>query len=136
MLHNRRRDSVLYLIVKREPWGLTWLGWLALVLAVVTAGFVSLLNLHGFLACNDPVRGQVLVVEGWIPDYAIPGAISEFEKNGCRQLVCVGGPIEKGSYLSGFKSYERLTEARLVALGVDEKGLFMGCGTFLSFEVS
>jgi hypothetical protein len=126
----------MYLIVKRKRWGLTWLGWLALVLAVVTAGLVSLLNLHGFLACNDPVRGQVLVVEGWTSDYAIPGAVSEFEKNGCRRMVCVGGPIEKGSYLSGFKSYERLTEARLVALGVDEKGLFMGCGTFLSFEVS
>ena len=72
---------------------------------------------HGFLAIDCPVRGQLLVVEGWIPDYAIPGAISEFEKNGYRQLISVGGPIELGSHLSDFKSYGRLAQARLIALG-------------------
>ena len=106
-----------YLLKKSERWGLTLWGWIVTVLVALAAGLVCVLNIHAFLAIDCPAKGQVLVVEGWIPDYAIPGAISEFEKNGYRQLIAVGGPIELGSHLSEFKSYARLSQARLIALG-------------------
>ena len=76
---------------------------------------------HGFLAIDCPVRGQLLVVEGWIPGYTIPGAISEFEKNGYRQLIAVGGPILLGSHLSEYASYAELTRARLKRLGFNDE---------------
>ena len=60
-------------------------------LIVFLAGLLCVSNIHGFLASDCPVRGQFLVVEGWIPDYSIPTAVSEFEKNGYRQIICVGG---------------------------------------------
>jgi DUF218 domain len=91
------------------------------VLLAFVAGLSGVQSLHGFLACDNSVKGQVLVVEGWVPDYAIPEAISEFEKNGYRQLVCVGGPIERGSHLSEFKSYAQLAYSRLKASGLNDE---------------
>jgi hypothetical protein len=79
-----------YLLDKRERWGLTLWGWFVIVLAAPVAGLVCVPNIHSFLAIDCPVRGRLLVMEGWIPDYAIRGAISEFEKNGYRQLIAVG----------------------------------------------
>lgn len=104
----------------RERWGLTIWGWAA-VAAVVGFALVSgVPKIHGFLAIENPLRGQILVVEGWIPDYAITGAISEFEDNGYELIVAVGGPITLGSHLSEFRSYAELAHVRLKALGVDE----------------
>jgi hypothetical protein len=115
---NRRRMA---LIDKRERWGLTLWGFLA-VLTVAVVVFVNVVpEIHGFLACRDPVRGEILVVEGWIPDYAIPGVISEFEMHGYKVLVVVGGPILMGSHVSGFKSYAELARVRLKALGAHEE---------------
>ena len=89
-----------YLLKKSERWGLTLWGWIVTVLVALAAWLVCVPNIHGFLAIDCPVRGQFLVVEGWIPDYSIPTAVSEFEKNGYRQIICVGGPITLGSHLS------------------------------------
>jgi len=61
------------------------------------------------------------VLEGWLPDYAIAEAVSEFHKNGYKQMIAVGGPIEKGSHLSEFKSYARLTQATLRAQGFNQE---------------
>ena len=94
-----------------------------MLLAVLLACLLGVPNIHSLLAIDCPVRGGLLVVEGWIPDYAIPGAISEFEKDDCKQMIAVGGPIEKGSHLSEFKDYARLTQAKLVSLGFSERRL-------------
>jgi hypothetical protein len=115
----RRRPFCLF--EKRDRWGLTWVGWSVAGLIVILAGLVCVPNIHRFLAIDCPVRGQVLVVEGWIPDHTIPGAISVFEKNGYRQLISVGGPILLGSHFSEFKTYAELTSARLKGLGVSDE---------------
>jgi len=73
---------LFHLLGKRERWGLTLWGWIVTVLVALAAWLVCVPNIHGFLAIDCSVRGQVLVVEGWIPDYSIPTAVSEFEKNG------------------------------------------------------
>jgi hypothetical protein len=117
------RKRFFCFIRKRERWGLTVWGW-AVLFAVICAAILFLVpGIHGFLAIECPVGGEVLVVEGWIPDYAMAGAISEFRKNGYKQMIAVGGPIELGSHLSEFKSHARLTQARLIALGFNEEQL-------------
>ena len=108
------------LIKKRERWGLTLWGWAAVLIFACAAVVFLVPGIHGFLAIDCPVQGQVLVVEGWIPDYAIPGAISEFEKKGYRRLVVVGGPILLGSHLAGYRSYAELGRARLKGLGLSD----------------
>jgi hypothetical protein len=107
-------------IDKRERWGLTLWGGLAVVIVAGVTLLAVVPKIRGFLASENPVRGQILVIEGWIPDYAIPGAVSEFERNGYRLLIAVGGPITLGSHVSGFKSYAELARVRLKALGAED----------------
>jgi uncharacterized SAM-binding protein YcdF (DUF218 family) len=117
----RRIRSSLYFFNKKERWGLTAMGWVAVGIIAVGVPIALLANIHGFLAAEERVKGDVLVVESWIPDFAIPGAIEEFKRDGYQRLVLVGAPILLGGDLSRFKSYSEFTYARLIALGFDKE---------------
>ena len=78
------------LLKKRELWVPTLWGWILIVsalclTAVLYAGFI-----HSFLAVSKPVRGEILVVEGWIPLFALERAASEFKGHGYGLLVLTG----------------------------------------------
>ncbi len=77
-------------------------------------------NIHPFLAVNSPLKADLLVVEGWLPDYAIESAIVEFNKGEYRQLITTGLPLSKGYYLAEYKNYAELTAATCIALGFDK----------------
>ncbi len=82
------------MLVRKERWGLSWRGWLVLVLLtiVVVLGFV--LNIHPFLSVTHPVNTDVLVVEGWINDYGIKAAVKEFKTGHYERVYTTGGPVE------------------------------------------
>src|SRR4051812_46132378 len=99
----RRREAIL-------P---TWRGWL--VLAVLSAagarGFLAWV--HPFLAVTEPVGGEVLAVEGWIPDYALHEALKQFRVGHYARLVTTGGPVPKGMAFTYYGNYARLAAATL-----------------------
>lgn len=82
--------------------------------AVVVVG-----NLHPFLAVTAPVSGEVLVVEGWAPDYAFEEAVAEFKRHHYKTLYVTGGPLEQGSHLSEYKTYAELGVAILIRKGLN-----------------
>ena len=44
-------------------------------------------NIYSFWSVKDPLpQADVLVVEGWLPDYGVEAAIAEFEKNSYQKL--------------------------------------------------
>jgi hypothetical protein len=92
------------------------------LVGVAVLGF-AIVNLHGFLAKNAPVVAEVLVVEGWLPDYAIEAAMKEFENGGYKTLITVGAPLPRGFYLSEYKTFAELAAATLVALGFNRQKL-------------
>ncbi len=55
------------LIERRERWVLKRRGWFILLISVVAILFLILTTARPFLSVNDPVEGDMLVVEGWIP---------------------------------------------------------------------
>lgn len=66
------------LIIKREAWCLTGRGRLLGIMLTLTL-FVFAIRFCGcFLALNQPAEAQVLIVEGWMPDYALKDAAREF----------------------------------------------------------
>lgn len=84
------------------------------------AGFActaAILGLHPFLAITRPVVTEVLVVEGWVPDFALQAALEEFRAGKYRRLLVSGGPLEKGEPLSEFRTYADLGRATLQRLG-------------------
>lgn len=49
-----------------------------------------LLFAHPFLAVTRRVDADILVVEGWIPDYMLPATAQEFQQGGYRRLLVSG----------------------------------------------
>ena len=68
---------------------------MALCLLVGALGF-TVRNQCTFLSPNDRVGGDLLVMEGWVPDHVVRAAIDEVHRGGYRQLLVTGGGIERG----------------------------------------
>jgi len=70
-------DRLFHLTTIRKRRVLTPIGWAALSIAFGIVLISIMLFVHPFLAPTKPVGGDILVVEGWLPDYAL-----ERRKNG------------------------------------------------------
>ncbi len=77
-----------------------------------------LFGAYPFLAVNTRVSGGLLVVEGWVPDYALAFAARELREQHYGKLYVTGGPLERGSPLSAYKTYAQLGAATLVGFGL------------------
>ena len=111
------------LISKRERYGLTLRG--AIILAcfgIVLLVFVAC-NLFPFLALSEPVVGDIMVVEGWLPDYALASVLDDFKKYRYKLLVTTGVPLQAGSHLSKHGNYAEIAAATIRAMGFDEESL-------------
>ncbi len=100
----------------------TWLGWLLIAITILILSLAALFNLYPFLAPEQPPHKGVMVVEGWIHDFALDEAVTIFNRGGYDKIICTGIQIETGSYIQQFESYPEMTAARLRKMGVpDEK---------------
>lgn len=109
------------LLRKKECWRFTWQGWLALLILLSAAAAAVVFSLFPFLAVDHPIQGQILIVEGWVPDYSLKEVKSIFEKNEYQLLVITGNPLPKGEVLSEYKTFPELTKAILIKTGWDPK---------------
>jgi hypothetical protein len=98
---------------------LTWPA--RLLIAVILAGTLILLstNLYAFLAPEAEPHHGLMVVEGWIHDFALDEAVTIYRNGDYSMIVCTGVPIETGSYIQEYRSYPEMTAARLRKMGVD-----------------
>ena len=109
----------LKLIHKKEAWRLTRVGWLFLSILI---GFVFIgggRNLAVFLSTHDPVMSDILVVEGWVPDYALIDTVEAINGGGYKRVLTTGGPLDYGSMFSEYSSGAEFAAARLKYLGAD-----------------
>jgi hypothetical protein len=67
---------------------------LSILFLILITGYLSLklaLNyLSGYLSKTEKVRANILIVEGWLPPYAMKMAYDELEKNGYDLIVTTG----------------------------------------------
>ena len=96
-----------------------------LTICVTAAIGLAILNIHAFLAKNSPIKADVLVVEGWLPDYAIRSAATEFKNGSYQKLITIGGSLPRGFYLSEYQNFAELAAATLVAIGVEPVHIFI-----------
>jgi hypothetical protein len=113
-MHNR-------LFTRKDCWVPTARGWVVLVLLLLGAVWLGASSIHGFLCVNRPIAAEVLVVESWLPDYAMQGAAEEFKRGGYKCVVTSGGTIEEDWLRSRFKTGGEFAAANLAALGLDPK---------------
>jgi len=107
------------LLKKKQCWCLTLRARMLLIGAAAAGMAVAGIFIHPFLALQSRVEGDILVVEGWLPDYALGMAASEFTAHPYKRIVTIGGPLENGFYLAEFRTYAELSAAGLVKLGVN-----------------
>jgi hypothetical protein len=66
---------------------------LAAIGLCAAALYAFALFVHPFLALNEPVDADTLVVEGWVPDYVRDGAIREIQRGAYAHVFAAGmGP--------------------------------------------
>src|ERR1700757_3272914 len=78
---------------RKERWSLSWRGRLTLFLLGVSTAALLLLDVQPFLAETHRADTNVLVVEGWIHEYAIRAAEKEFKTGSYERVFTTGGPI-------------------------------------------
>jgi hypothetical protein len=110
--------SIKLFIQPAEIWLPTALGWLVLFGSLGLSGLLFLRKLYAFLAVNAPIQADLLVVDGWLPDYALERVYTLFQTGSYRQIVTVGTPINRGHYLIEYKTYADVAAATLITLGV------------------
>ena len=93
---NHSSQKLFGIFMRKERWGLSWRGWLLLVSAGLVAACSVFLNIHPFLAVTHRVNTNLLVVEGWIPRYALREGAKEFRTGSYQRIFTTGGPVEGG----------------------------------------
>ncbi|HWD19980.1 MAG TPA: ElyC/SanA/YdcF family protein [Verrucomicrobiae bacterium] len=113
-------DSKFWGTLTRQPrWGLSWRGRFALLAIIVILGGVFVLKAHDFLAVTHRVDTNILVVEGWIENYALRAAVVEFTNGGYHQLYTTGGPIVgDGGYSNDYRTSASVGAEQLIKLGM------------------
>jgi hypothetical protein len=103
---------------KEFPFPTVW-GWCAIALLAVAGCGVFVFSIHPFLSPVHPVESEIMIVEGWVPEYALQQAAGDFKNRGYRVLVVTGGPLETGYFLTGYGSLAHVGAATLQKLGID-----------------
>lgn len=99
------RRALYGLLDRRERWSLSWRGRFILVLALLLISVLVFRSVYPFLAITHRVDADVLVVEGWVHEYAIRAALDEFRRNSYKRVFTTGGPVEGiGGYINDYNT--------------------------------
>lgn len=96
----------LWGILTRKPrWGLSWRGWLLVIIVLSAAIYLLIVNVHPFLAVTDRRDSDILVIEGWIQRYALAQGAQEFKTGMYKMVFTTGGPENgSGGYINDFNT--------------------------------
>jgi hypothetical protein len=107
------------LLTRKERWGLSWRGWLVFVSAALLIAVLLLLNIQPFLAKTQRVDTNILVVEGWIHEYAIRAAAEESKVGSYQKLFTTGGSlVGSDGYTNDFNTSASVGAELLTKAGV------------------
>lgn len=111
---------------RKERWGLSWQGWSIVFAGVLLTSCVFLFRVYPFLAVTHRTSANVLVVEGWIHEYAIRAAVEEFRKGSYQRVFSTGGPVEgSGHYINDYQTSASVGAELLKKYGLADESLQM-----------
>ncbi len=113
------RTRFFGLVRRREKWTLSMRGWLAFFSFLTISAVTILFSIHSFLAVTDRVESEYLVVEGWIPNYALKESITEFRSKPYRLMFTVGCDILNGVNIEPGENHADYAASRLKWLGME-----------------
>lgn len=107
-----------FFIQRRYCWVPTLYGWLTLLFITSVTFVFFIKTIVAFLAPTHTVRCDLLVVEGWLPDYALERTIGFFAAHHCQRYVTTGTRLSIGSHFSAYKTWAEVAAVTLKRLGV------------------
>ena len=111
---------------RKERWGLSPRGCLAAISFFLLAAALWLLNVQPFLAETRRADAKILVVEGWVHEFAIRAAVDEFKSGAYEKIYTTGGPVVgDGGYSNDFNTSASVGAELLKKNGVADGSLQM-----------
>lgn len=107
------------LVTKKERWSITWPGIFILSGLLVLVVWFGIRNVHQFLAVSKPVPSEIMILEGFLPDYAIEESVKIFKHGNYKLMLVTGKKLIKGSMLVPFEDDGHYTAAILSHMGLD-----------------
>lgn len=104
---------------KRERWGLTIYGRLLTLVIIAIIMLIFVKNIVGFLSAEKTIDAKIMIIEGYMPDYAFDEIIKTFNKNNYDLIITSGTTFDQGFYISGVKTAADLIRNSLLELGFD-----------------
>ncbi len=98
-------------------------GWFLILFILFLCLFFASKNIYSFLAKSHPIKTQTMVVEGWLPDYALEHTTRLFNTEKYTRIITTGTPLNHGSYLKEYRSYADLAKASLVQMGIPAQSI-------------
>jgi len=102
---------------KKDCYQLTWAPKILVLIIFFFAAYLSVKNIYSFLAPQKPVVSKVLVIEGWLSDYALQECLDLFNKDSYDLMLITGGPLNTGYVLMNYKSTAQVAKETLLRLG-------------------
>jgi len=113
------RMKKIQLANRRLHWGLTIYGRGLLFFILIFFFILFIKTIHPFLSKNAPVKADILIVEGYLPDYAMKDVLKEYRHGHYKMIIVSGNPVDFGFYYSRFGSTADAGRVTLLKLGLD-----------------
>lgn len=107
------------LFYKKECKKLSWFSYLIIILLFVLCFNLYRNNIYNYLSPIEPVNTNILVVEGWIEDYALKKALTIYKEGNYDLLITTGGPLEMGYLATRFITNAEMAKTTFIELGAD-----------------
>ena len=123
---NHSSQRLWGLLIRKERWGLSWRGRLTITAVALLVAYIVVLNIHPFLAVTHRVNANILVVEGWIPRYAIRAGAEELKIGSYQRIFATGGPVKgSGGYTNDYNTSASVGTDLLKNAGVPPESVQM-----------
>lgn len=109
----------------------TWRAWLLFTLVLVIGVIGLFSTVHPFLAVHQPVPSEILVSEGWLPDYDLEEVKREFDRGKYKLILATGLPLERGAYLCSYRTNAHVVAATMVEMGVKTAQVYAVPGRYV-----
>ena len=84
-------------------------GWIIILIILYSLFRISLTGIVRYLSMDAPVGSKTMVLEGYVPTYAIKDAMNYFRDNGYKRLIITGIPIVNYEFIAPYKSTAEAT---------------------------
>ncbi len=105
------------LFVKRNCWRPTFWGWLFIFVVIGLLFRVWMGTVCEYLTVNKPVPAKIMVIEGWVEDYALKEAMEYYKRNNYKHLIITGLPLKHWEDFVIFPNTARAAAAVLKTYG-------------------